>query len=57
MAHTASEHIRACAWCGSVHLAGRWRSRRAALDLLGVAHEHELGQVTHDICETCAARF
>ena len=57
MPTTVSELVRACAWCGSLHLAGRWRPARAALDLLGVAHEHDLGPITHDICPSCASRF
>ena len=49
--------LRSCAWCGAMHVSGRWHSMRAALRLLGIAHQDELGPVTHDICETCAARF
>ena len=49
--------LRSCAWCGAMHVSGRWHSMRAALQLLGIAHQDELGPVTHDICETCAARF
>jgi hypothetical protein len=40
-----------------MHVSGRWPSMRAARRLLGVAHPDDLGPVTHDICETCAARF
>jgi hypothetical protein len=40
-----------------MHVSGRWHSMGTALRLLGIAHPDELGPVTHDICETCAARF
>jgi hypothetical protein len=49
--------IRSCAWCDAVHLAGRWHPVRTALQMLGVEQREQLGPVTHDICERCAARF
>jgi hypothetical protein len=48
---------RACAWCRRVHVSGRWRSLAVALRLLDVPSEDELGLLTHDICEDCAARM
>jgi hypothetical protein len=48
---------RACAWCSRLHVSGRWRSLPVALRLLGVAGQDELGLLTHDICEDCAARM
>jgi hypothetical protein len=50
-----SAPVRACAWCGRVHVAGAWRPLRAALRLLGLDAGSDLGPVTHDICERCAA--
>jgi hypothetical protein len=48
---------RACAWCSRVHVSGRWRSLAVALRLLDAAGPDDLGLLTHDICEDCAARM